>query len=64
MYNKDHTKFGEMENRMLIFTIHNILGVLVSTSVDYLTLKPENWIFGEFLWLFSFIHQESSLPKI
>ena len=32
-----------------IFTIHNILGVLVSTSVDYLTLKPENWIFGEFL---------------
>lgn len=38
-----------MENRKLIFTIHNILGVLASTPVDYLTLKPENWIFGEFL---------------
>lgn len=38
-----------MENRMLIFTIHNILGVLASIPVDYLTLKPENWIFGEFL---------------
>ena len=42
MYNKDHKKFGEMENRMLIFTIHNILGMLASTPVAYLTLKREN----------------------
>lgn len=43
-----------MENRMLIFTIHNILGVLASTPVDYLTLKPENWIFGEFFVIILF----------
>lgn len=42
MYNKEHKKLGEMENRMVVFIDYLYQGCWLAFPVNYLTLKPQN----------------------